>query len=648
MKEEVFERVKKYFVFLNLSDNELKEMVNKTFDETKNEEENVNKILSAFYAVVKANYEKGDISLIISANKFEYGDFLLTVRTLNNFSLFLEKCDIKFNIDLENEIKKETLGLDKTLKKISAADSTYINMLNSSSISLIDSSSYSIFDDLEYEEDYELENLEISDEKYEGIINEDSFPDDSTKQYYRDMGRVAKLTEEERKTLFKEYRETKNPKIRKRLIEANLGLVVSIAKEFKYEKNIRTFTLLELISIGNEGIIRAIEDYDPEKSSFSTYATLWIRQRISREIQNDCSPIRIPVCLKQNMYKYQKQKNELEYKYGRVLSLTELSEKTGVPVKTIKYYEMLLLRMNGVSLETPVGEEENSKLADFLVDSDTLTPEENAIVNDRSNIDYWFSKLNEVEKMVISLRFGLYDGRVYNLEEVSIKLYELGLKQTMLTRQRIEQIESRSLKKIRKVIEVSKNRTSQKDLYIKKNPQSNVQIEELNEVNTEFLKLVKLIRTCEVSVLSQSISQLTNKQKDVLKKCFGDNIYYGIPLTPPISVKREASFVILPLLIKIISVNKRCEKEALSEEIILPRNIYKYFENNSHYEVDKAIELLYPNERLTLARCYNFYTGDFIIDNTISFYEKKLTLNVLKTIGFNLPKAKVKHKKKKN
>lgn len=631
---------------MNLSDNELMAMVNRTFDDSKSEDENFDKIVSIFYSLVKESYKNGDISLIIAANKFDYSDSLQAINSLNSFVIFLDKCGIEFDQELERKIKKETLDLDSVLKKACGAKDADLRLLSGDSIELINNSSYSILNTTSFEEniddldDYEYK--ELSDEEYEKIIDKASFPNDSTKQYFKDISRISKLSEDEKQTLYKKYAETKDPKIRERLIIGNLRLVVSIAS--KYQKYSNNFTLLELISFGNEGIITALDYYNPEKAKFSTYAIWWIRQKISRGIADDSLPFRIPVNLRNKIYSYIKQKSILESNYGRKLTIQELSEETGIPAKKINDYEKLLVKMNSVSIDAPVGEEEDSSLIDFIPDSDTLTPEQYTISNDKTYVNRLLSCLNDVERKVIVLRYGLDDGIRRNFGEVSEELYLSKEKNTRLTRQRIEQIESKALRKMKDYIERSKNMSNRRFDFMRELEQGRTETAEINKINMEFLKLVKLIKTTKVPVLSKSISQLESVDVDVLKICFG-NIYAGVPLAPALDMKKRAAFRVFPLLMANIIRNEKIEKEVDEEEFELPRNIYDYFSGNSSNDIDKAIVMLSTSERLLLSKYYDVYTGDFIADKVVDYHDARLISNALKIVEFNLPGGKAKIKK---
>ena len=638
MKQKLFERVKEYFSFLSLTDDQLMDVVQKTFDETKDEDENFQKILNVFYSVVKESFNSGDISLILLSNNFDYNDYSSAVDSLNRFAIFLDKCGITFNEELEKKIKEVGLDLDNTLKKVSEANEDFFDNLNSLALTLFQSSSYFIAEDLFID----LEN--DIDEECDKSFQDAVYVDDATKQYLCEIGKIPLLTPEEEETLFKAYRETKDSKIRERILVANLRLVVSIAS--KFNKTTKGVTLLELVSAGNEGLIKALEEYDPEKSKFSTYATYWIRQKIIRWLQSNSSNIRFPSNLNQRILNYKKQRNELENTMGKTLSMEELSKFTGLSIKKILEYEKLYLLFTSVSMDTPIGEEEDTVLADFIEDEECISPEDKAIFSDNSRINGWLSHLSETEKTIVSLRIGLYDGREYSLEEVSSKLCEIGLRDTVLSRQRVEQIESRAMRKLKQIIQKQAEREGNPLVrkIIVPNPERR---EEYNKVNLEFMKLVKLIRITDVIILSKSIYELPTWAKENLKKCFGDNILAGVPLAPPIDEKKRAAYRVFPILKKKIDDKKEQQKLDNLEEIILPRNIYDYFVGNTQSEIDKAIENLSSSDRLVLSKCYDIFSGEYKSENLASFKDRKDILIILKKIDFNLPKRN-KTKKKDN
>jgi RNA polymerase primary sigma factor len=260
--------------------------------------------------------------------------------------------------------------------------------------------------------------------------------DDPVKVYLKEIGRVPLLTPEEEIDLATRM-STGDPYARKRLSEANLRLVVSIAKRYVG----RGMQFLDLIQEGNLGLIKAVEKFDHTKGfKFSTYATWWIRQAITRAIADQARTIRIPVHMVETINKVKKVSSQLLHKNGHEPSAEEISEVLEMPVEKVR--EIMRVAQEPVSLETPIGEEEDSHLGDFIPDDDAPAPSEAAshtlLKEQLSDV---LSTLTPREEKVLRLRFGLEDGRSRTLEEVG--------KEFDVTRERIRQIEAKALRKLR-------------------------------------------------------------------------------------------------------------------------------------------------------------------------------------------------------
>jgi len=270
------------------------------------------------------------------------------------------------------------------------------------------------------------------------MANDEISNDDSVKIYLKEIGRVPLLTVEEEKELAS--RLAANPQdeaARQRLAEANLRLVVSIAKKYVG----RGMQFLDLIQEGNMGLLKAVDKFDYTKGfKFSTYATWWIRQAITRALADQARTIRIPVHMVESITKVKKISSQVLHETGQEASPEEIAGKLEMPVE--KVLEIMRIAQDPVSLETPVGEEEDSHLGDFIPDEDTPAPADAASANIlREVIERQLHTLTPREEHVIKLRFGLYDGRCRTLEEVG--------KEFEITRERIRQIEAKALRKLK-------------------------------------------------------------------------------------------------------------------------------------------------------------------------------------------------------
>lgn len=277
------------------------------------------------------------------------------------------------------------------------------------------------------------------------VVEEDfsDISDDSVRMYLREIGRVPLLTAEEEVRLARRS-QLGDEESKKKLAEANLRLVVSIAKKYIG----RGLSLLDLIQEGNTGLLRAVEKFDYKKGyKFSTYATWWIRQAITRAIADQARTIRIPVHMVETINKLVKIQRQLVQDLGRDPLPEEIAAEMNLPVDKVEH--ILKISQEIVSLEAPVGEEEDSKLGDFIEDKESMSPQEIAIYQlMKGHIADSLQLLNPREQKIIRMRFGLDDGRTYTLEEVG--------KEFGVTRERIRQIEAKALGKL-KIHEKTRN-----------------------------------------------------------------------------------------------------------------------------------------------------------------------------------------------
>ena len=311
-----------------------------------------------------------------------------------------------------------------------------VEMLEGMDVEIVDKS----FDEIPDEELAEAEetgseliktaNLE------EALSSEGIAVDDPVKIYLKEIGRVPLLSNEEEQELARRMEEG-DEEARAKLCEANLRLVVSIAKRYAG----RGMQFLDLIQEGNMGLIKAVEKFDYSKGyKFSTYATWWIRQAITRAIADQARTIRIPVHMVETINRVLRTSHSMVQKLGREPTTDEIAQELHMEVSKVE--EILKIAQEPVSLETPIGEEEDSHLGDFIQDDEASQPSEEASYTLlREQLEDVLSTLTPREEEVLRMRFGLRDGKPHTLEEVG--------KEFDVTRERIRQIESKALRKLR-------------------------------------------------------------------------------------------------------------------------------------------------------------------------------------------------------
>ena len=279
-------------------------------------------------------------------------------------------------------------------------------------------------------------DLNMSDDLEMTLSTEGIAIDDPVKIYLKEIGRVPLLSPDEETELAKRMAEG-DSYAKKRLSEANLRLVVSIAKKYVG----RGMQFLDLIQEGNLGLLKAVEKFDYTKGfKLSTYATWWIRQAITRAIADQARTIRIPVHMVETITKVKKVSSQLLHETGHDPSAEEIADKLEMPAERVR--EIMRIAQDPVSLETPIGEEEDSHLGDFIPDDDAPAPADAAsLMLLKEQLNEVLSTLTDREAKVLRLRFGLEDGRSRTLEEVG--------KEFDVTRERIRQIEAKALRKLR-------------------------------------------------------------------------------------------------------------------------------------------------------------------------------------------------------
>ncbi len=330
--------------------------------------------------------------------------------------------------DIMESIEDTDVSIE-TLEKVFEA-------LESSGIDIAEELDSSIFN-LPEEEEEDDEDTEVAPEEVDKLLNQEGVSiDDPVRMYLKEIGKVDLLTAD--KELELAYRMSQGDmEAKKQLVEANLRLVVSIAKRYVN----RGMFFLDLIQEGNLGLMKAVEKFDYSKGyKFSTYATWWIRQAITRSIADQARTIRIPVHMVETINKVLRTSRQLLQDLGRDPTDEEISLEMEIPIEKVR--EILKIAQEPVSLEMPIGEEEDSHLGDFIADDNTPAPAEAASsMMLREQLFEVLRTLTPREESVLKLRFGLEDGRPRTLEEVG-RVFDI-------TRERIRQIEAKALRKLR-------------------------------------------------------------------------------------------------------------------------------------------------------------------------------------------------------
>ena len=343
------------------------------------------------------------------------------------------------------DIKIEEKNLDKDFDSEEISKQNSIDDIENAPDDLEELFSEPPILDIDFDEEPSEEELKEVDVEQitDDMLFDNVSLDDPVKVYLREIGRVPLLSSEEEIELAIKITEG-NQYAKQRLTEANLRLVVSIAKKYVG----RGMYFLDLIQEGNVGLIKAVDKFDHTKGfKFSTYATWWIRQAITRAIADQARTIRIPVHMVETINRLKKIQSQLLHENGFEPSEELIAEKMDLPVERVR--EIMRVAQEPVSMETPIGPEEDSRLMDFICDEDALAPDEVALKTiTNEDIDSVLKTLSPREEAVIRLRFGLMDGRCHTLEEVGIEFD--------VTRERIRQIEAKALRKLRHPVRSNK------------------------------------------------------------------------------------------------------------------------------------------------------------------------------------------------
>ncbi len=448
---EVVEETKKKFFFIELKELELLELLKKNLMEIHTEEEKIiKKILKKnidtyYYNKIKEEVENNNFQLL---NQYINTTFSKGKKKqkVKKFLQLLKNCNIMPNMDFYQELLKQNECFRNTLEDIlkdkDISEMELRKITNDQNLySLLEY--YAILSGkLEADDSWKEETIEdLFEESLSGEI-------DLVKIYFNQIGKYKLLSDQEEKKLFEQYKEEKSEKIKKQITEANLRLVVSVAKFYVG----RGLSFLDLIQEGNLGLMKAIEKFDVEKGyKFSTYATIWIKQTITRAIADQSRTIRYPVHIHEELSRYSREKQKYIYEFQKEPTLKELAEYLDIPLKKITEYE----RLNNfiISMNMQIGEMDHgevSELEDYIVDEKIKSPVDTLFEKEKNKLVLEsLDKLTDREKSVLIYRFGLYDKKRHSLEETAEDLYKDGVFSTQVTRERIRQIEANALKKLR-------------------------------------------------------------------------------------------------------------------------------------------------------------------------------------------------------
>ena len=440
--------------------------------------------------------------------------------------------------------------------------------------------------------------------------------------YLNSIRKYPILTKEREYELTKLYRETNDKKVRDEIINANLRYVVSIAK--KVNKKYNTLPILDLISAGNEGLFRALKDYDPDKARFTTYAGKWIYQKMIHEIYNNSTNIRIPIPKREKIRVYFKKKEELERNLGRELTLSEIKEKLGYKEEQIREFESNIGKT--ISLSTKIiDDKDGSELMDLIADSDDVIPEEIIVKDDPGYTEMLLNNLSEREKLVIRLRTGIYDGKEYTLEQIG---------KIILPQKGYEKISKESVRNI-------VNNAKRKIRINKENAERSLELLGQNKNNTTLAEqiptisdVIALIRTTNKEVITEVINSLCKSHRMKLEECFGNDILKA-ELRKGVS-NNMIKHVLINVYPKLLyEVRMRISKIEKSQ-MVLPKNIFRIDEHYEKEDVEKRIDELKPIERLILNKLYDIYTGDLKDIENITPYEKEQIVDIIGIIKTGL------------
>lgn len=633
MTNGLMNQLKSDFAFLNIDDDVFEQVFNRCIDKKKSEVENKKRIYEIFYKIIRDDFIKNeDYTNIIKYidDKFDSSNVKKAIESLNKLSILLEQCGIDINKKDYDKLINGTPKLKKCIDLIVSSN----EIIKEKKLDLLDEKSSDIIEyyiednDIFLEDSFSVNELvnnnieEIEEESVESSV----YTNNALTAYLKNMSKYPLLTAEEEYNLTKMYRKTHDKDIRDKIINSNLRYVVSIAKSVnrKY-KGQHSLTFLELISAGNECLITAIEDYDPDKGRITTYVGPLIYRKIVREIHENGTAIRIPVAKHEKMITFYKEKEKLQNKLNREPTVLEIEQQLGYKENKIAEFENNIGKTI-VSLNTKILDDANAtELIDVIPDSTAVIPEDYVLKKDLGYIEMLFEGLSETEKLVMKLRTGIYDGTEYKLEEIGMMLHRLKLKDRSLTRERVRQIEKRALRRMKK----------NKDKYERNLEMIGNCKEKIDYVDQTITTndVIDLIRNTDKEIMSSVLDNMCKSYKVILKECFGEDILAARLQNPTREMIKHLLTIVYP---KILSGVRKNTIIGEIDKIVLPSNIYNVDDRYTKEEVEMQIDVLEPFERLILNKFYDIYIGNLHKVQNITPYEKEQIVKVINKIKIGL------------
>lgn len=535
-------------------------------------------------------------------------DTINNIKVFNNLSKELDSIYENFNIEIYLEIIYSNEYITDSVYEI-------INNIDNINYYKINNINKELFNSLFIANSIENDNYDdtVIDDSY--IKDTRSGDIDYVKTYLKEISQIPLLTKEEEKELTRLYYETKDKKVRQKIINANLRLVVSIAKRYTG----RGLSFLDLIQEGNVGLIKGIDKFDPNRGvKLSTYAVNWIFQSIIRAIQDKSRNIKIPVYLQEEVRLYLKQKDDLVIKLKHTPNIDDISVYLNIPKEKIIEYETYLF--DTVSINQKVGDEEDNELGDLLPAEQEGIEVETINKSQLDELKKLVNTLPSRDAKILSLRYGLEDGRARTLEEIG--------KELDLTRERIRQLEAKAIRKLKNKLKVKK-KIVQYNVNKTNDTQRLIYIEPEYDIYSRFRKL-----GYSDSMIYKSIEELVPRYKEELHILLGKDLKKPVinRQVPDSERKYVLEVIINHALINNLEKNRRIEKRKLNvqygniNDFINSTSLYGYYKSLGFNRdlVDEAISLLNQEQLFKLRFCYN---DDF--NTSISFTVTKDEIRIL-------------------